>query len=88
MFKKLNCVNCEPINEFTRIYPSETSVGLLFNLYLCISFLRVYSRYSDVGLKNIMWREIWIHIIKGILMMLNKASREMKQKNNFRESNL
>jgi hypothetical protein len=31
MLKKLNCVNCEPINYFTRIYPSETSVGFLID---------------------------------------------------------
>jgi hypothetical protein len=36
MLKILNCTNCEPINLFTRIYPSETSEGSLFNLYLGI----------------------------------------------------
>jgi hypothetical protein len=36
MLKILDCVNCEPINQYTRIYPSKTSVGFLFNLYLGI----------------------------------------------------
>jgi hypothetical protein len=36
MLKILNCGNCDPINYFTRIYPSETSVGILFSLYLGI----------------------------------------------------
>jgi hypothetical protein len=36
MLKKLNCVNYEPINQFTRIYTSETSVGFPFNLYFVI----------------------------------------------------
>jgi hypothetical protein len=30
----------------------------------------MYSRYSDVSLKNGMWRKIWIPDIEGILMML------------------
>jgi hypothetical protein len=30
----------------------------------------MYSRYSDVSLKNGMWRKIWIHDIEGILMIL------------------
>jgi hypothetical protein len=36
MLKILNCVNCEPIHLFTQIYPSEPSVGFLFDLYLGI----------------------------------------------------
>jgi hypothetical protein len=36
MLKILNYVNCEPINKFTRIYPSEKSVETLFNLCLGI----------------------------------------------------
>jgi hypothetical protein len=39
MIKILNCVNYEPINSFTRIYPSETSVESLFSLYLGIPFI-------------------------------------------------
>jgi hypothetical protein len=42
----------------------------VFNLYLEISFYRMYSRYSDVSLKNDSWRKIWICKIEGILMML------------------
>jgi hypothetical protein len=34
MLNILNCVNCEPIHYFTTIYPSETSVRFLINLYL------------------------------------------------------
>jgi hypothetical protein len=30
----------------------------------------MYTRYSDVSLKNGMWRKIWIREIEGILMML------------------
>jgi hypothetical protein len=36
MLMILNSVNCEPMTQFTRIYPSETSVGFLFKLYLGI----------------------------------------------------
>jgi hypothetical protein len=36
MLKILNCVDCEPINQYTRIYPSEASVGFLFKLYIGI----------------------------------------------------
>jgi hypothetical protein len=36
MIKILSCVNCEPIDSFTRIYPSETSLESLFSLYLGI----------------------------------------------------
>jgi hypothetical protein len=36
MLKILNCVNCEPINYFTKIYPCETSVESLFSFYLVI----------------------------------------------------
>jgi hypothetical protein len=36
MLEVLNCLDCEPINLFTRIKPSEISVGFLFNLYLDI----------------------------------------------------
>jgi hypothetical protein len=32
----------------------------------------MYSRYSDVSLKNVIWRKIWIRDIEGILMMLIK----------------
>jgi hypothetical protein len=69
MLKLLNCVDCERINKSTKIYPSETSVGFPFNLYLGISSYRMYSRYSDVIMKNGMWREIWIRDIEGILMI-------------------
>jgi hypothetical protein len=30
----------------------------------------MYSRYSDVSLKNVIWRKIWIRDMEGILMML------------------
>jgi hypothetical protein len=30
----------------------------------------MYSRYSDVSMKNGMWRKIWIRDIEGKLMML------------------
>jgi hypothetical protein len=30
----------------------------------------MYSRYSDVSLKNCVWRKIWIRDTEGILMML------------------
>jgi hypothetical protein len=36
MLKILNCVNCDSIRKLIKIYPSETSVGFLFNLYLGI----------------------------------------------------
>jgi hypothetical protein len=36
MLKILNCGCCEPVNLFNKIFPSETSVGFLFNLYLGI----------------------------------------------------
>jgi hypothetical protein len=36
MLKIFNFVNCEPINQFTIIYPCETSVETLFKLYLGI----------------------------------------------------
>jgi hypothetical protein len=36
MLKILNCVKCEPINQCTKVYPSEISVGFLFNLHLGI----------------------------------------------------
>jgi hypothetical protein len=36
MLKILNFVDCESMNWFTRISPSEISVGFLFNLYLGI----------------------------------------------------
>jgi hypothetical protein len=36
MLKILNCINCEPINLFTKIYPCEISVGFLFKLYFGI----------------------------------------------------
>jgi hypothetical protein len=39
MLNILNCDNCDPINLFTRIYPCETSVETLFNLYLGIPSL-------------------------------------------------
>jgi hypothetical protein len=32
----------------------------------------MYSRYSDVSLKNDMWRKIWIRDIEGIWMMLKR----------------
>jgi hypothetical protein len=72
MIKILNYVNCESMNQYTKIYSSETPVGFLFNLYLGISFCSMYSRYSDVSLKNDTWCKIWIRSIKGILMMLIK----------------
>jgi hypothetical protein len=34
--KDINCVNCEPINYFTKIYSSESSVESQFSLYLGI----------------------------------------------------
>jgi hypothetical protein len=70
--KILNFLNCDPINKLTRIYLSETSVGILLNLYLGISFYRMYSRYADASLKNDMWRKIWIRDTEGILMMLKR----------------
>jgi hypothetical protein len=45
------------MNQFTKNYAFETSVGYLFNLYLGISFFRMYAKYSDVLLKNCMWRQ-------------------------------
>jgi ribosomal protein L31E len=39
-------------------------------MYIGISFFSIYSRYTDVSLKNDMWRKIWIRDIEGILMML------------------
>jgi hypothetical protein len=67
MLKILNCVSCEPIIN-TRIYPSEFSVGFLFNVPW-YSLCWMYSRYSDVSLKNDTWRKIWIRDIESILMM-------------------
>jgi hypothetical protein len=32
----------------------------------------MYSRYSDVSLKNGTWSKIWIRDIEGILMILNR----------------
>jgi hypothetical protein len=32
----------------------------------------MYPRYSDVSLKNSMWREIWIRDIEGILMIIKR----------------
>jgi hypothetical protein len=72
MLKILNFVNCEPRNHFSKIYPSETSLGFVFILYLGISFFREDSRYSDVRLKNDKWHKIWIRKIEGILMILIK----------------
>jgi hypothetical protein len=45
----------------------------------------MYSRYSDVSLKNDMWRKIWIRDIEGILMILNKKirSRKMEPRKEF-----
>jgi hypothetical protein len=72
MLKVLNCVNCEPINKFNRIYPCETSVEFLFNFYLGVSINKMYSRYSDVSLKNDKWRKIRIRDIEGILKVLKR----------------
>jgi hypothetical protein len=66
ILKILYCVNCEPINKFTKIYPSETSAGFLFNLSFGVSFLQMYLRYSDVAFKKNRWREIWKRDIEGI----------------------
>jgi hypothetical protein len=48
----------------------------------------MYSRYSDVSLKNEMWRKIWIRDIEGMLMMLKNNIPKMNEKKNFRESSL
>jgi hypothetical protein len=67
MSKILNCVNCEPINYLTEIYPCETSVGFLFTLCYGIPFNRKYSRYSDVGLKS---DKNWIFYGRISMMLL------------------
>jgi hypothetical protein len=86
MLNILNCVNCDSIDWFTRIYPCETSIGFLFDLYLDISFFRMHSRYSDVSLKNDMWRKKWIRNIEGILMMLIKQDPEKWSKRTIFEN--
>jgi hypothetical protein len=44
----------------------------------------MYSRDSDVSLKNGMWRKIWMSDIDGILMMLKRYyPKKMEQKKNF-----
>jgi hypothetical protein len=58
MLKVLSCVNCESMNSFTRYYPSENFLGFLLNFYRGISFYGIYSRYSDVSLKNDMRRKV------------------------------
>jgi hypothetical protein len=40
--------------------------GFLINLYLGISFFRIYSRYSDIGLKSYILCKIWIRNIEGV----------------------
>jgi hypothetical protein len=78
MLKLWNCDNFEPINEFTRIYPSETSVGFLFNLYIDIPSIGCTQDILTWAWRMIYWRNL--NDVKKV------TSRKMEQKKNFRES--
>jgi hypothetical protein len=46
----------------------------------------MYSKYSDVSLKNGMWRKIWIRDNEGILMMFEKKHPKKWSKRRFSEN--
>jgi hypothetical protein len=43
----------------------------------------MYSRYSEVSLKNGMWRKIWIRDIEGILMIFKSDIPKNEAKEEF-----
>jgi hypothetical protein len=72
MLKILNCVDCEPKNAFTRTYPSETSVGFLFNLYLGIPSIESNKDILTLALRMVCGVKSGSVTFEGILMMLKR----------------
>jgi hypothetical protein len=70
MLKIINCVDCEPINYFTKIYSYDTSVESQVSLYLGIPSIGCTQDILKWAWRMVRGAKSGSVIIEGILIIL------------------